>query len=213
MAFMKLLPVTNGENLMTLHESLNALQKGLVIAHPTETCYGLACDLTNKKAVERLFAIKQRPVMQPLSALFASVWHAQQYVEWNDMAEKIAQKHLPGPLTLILPLRGSAPYPIFVTPDGGRTIGVRISSHPFTSELAAGFHHPLSTTSANLHGFPEPYCDEDVMSQYADQPLQPDVLLQAGSLSVQPPSTILDLTGKEIRVVRQGSISIDVHQL
>src|SRR4030042_823855 len=88
-----------------IDQALGILSRGGVVAHATETCYGLACDLTNPEALERLFAIKERPKDQPVSALFPSVAEAKKYVVWNEEAEKLAQKFLPGPLRLIFPLR------------------------------------------------------------------------------------------------------------
>src|SRR5262245_56720739 len=109
---MRLLPVSAG----ALQEALSLLQNGGVVAHATETCYGLACDLRNPDAVTRLFVIKRRPLTQPVSALFASVEDAKRYVEWNDRAEELARTYLPGPLTLILPLRPDAPARLFPMP-------------------------------------------------------------------------------------------------
>ena len=100
----------------SIKKALCILKNGGVVAHITDTCYGLACDMTNPKAVTKLFEIKHRPINMPVSALFASLEEAKKYVEWNDMAEKLAEKYLPGPLTLILPLKKPLPHPIFTTP-------------------------------------------------------------------------------------------------
>lgn len=93
--------------------ALKILRAGGVIAHATETCYGLACDLRNPAAVEKLFAIKDRPRNQPVSALFASVDQAREYVVWNDRAEALA-KELPGPVTLVLPMQRKVPTDLFL---------------------------------------------------------------------------------------------------
>ncbi len=106
---MKVIPFSN----QAIADALTVLQNGGVVAHATETCYGLACDLSNPDAVTKLFAIKQRPESQPVSALFASVDEAKKYVEWNDRAEELAAQYLPGPLTLILPLRSDSPKKLF----------------------------------------------------------------------------------------------------
>ena len=90
--------------------AVRIIEDGGVVAHATETCYGLACDLRNIDAVEKLFAIKERPPHQPVSALFSSIDEAKKYVEWNEKAEELAQKYLPGPLTVILRMREEAPW-------------------------------------------------------------------------------------------------------
>src|SRR3989344_5458768 len=93
-----------------IHDAIKILRSGGIVAHATETCYGFACDLKNPAAVRKLFATKRRPANMPVSALFASVAQAHEYLEWNDLAEKLAQEHLPGPLTIILKLRPSPPH-------------------------------------------------------------------------------------------------------
>lgn len=165
-------------------KAIAILEKGGVVAHATETCYGLACDLTNQDAVRRLFELKRRPNHMPMSALFSSVEEAKKYVEWNDTAEKLAKKHLPGPLTIILPRK-----------TGKGTLGIRVSSFPLAQTLARRFGKPLSTTSANIHGEPDPYAPEEIS-------VKPDLVLDSGPLPHNKPSTVLDLTQGDIRIIR-----------
>lgn len=188
-------------------EAVLILKNGGVIAHATETCYGLACDLSNVDAVKKVFAIKQRSEQQPISGLFSSVEDAKMYVEWNERAEELAQQYLPGPLTMILPLRVNAPIQLFPIPDQAKTIGVRISSSPIAHALVEAFGSPLSTTSANLHGYPNPYSAEDIVGQLQDQAIQPDMIIDSGVLPQNPPSTVVNLTENE-QTHRKGSISI-----
>ncbi len=194
-----------------LEEALRILAAGGVVAHATETCYGLACDLTNPQAVTKLFAIKNRPQDQPVSGLFASIATAKKYVEWNTKAEELASKHLPGPLTLILSLRKDTqqifptPYPLPPTPS----LGIRISSHPLAMELVRRFGKPLSTTSANVHGRPNPYSVQKIEQQFASANVQPDLILDSGTLPLTPPSTIINLSSAgQSRTHRQGDLSV-----
>lgn len=199
-----------------LDEALSVLRNGGVIAHATETCYGLACDVSNIEAVKKLFAIKQRPETQPVSGLFASLEQAKEYAEWNERALKLAEEYLPGPLTVILPLRDDAPkilHPVVRAsgpdaPTTKRTIGIRISSHPVASMLVIGFESPLTTTSANIHGQPNPYSAEDIQTQFADAPVKPDLILDSGRLPQVPPSTIVDCTKEELTQRRAGDIKL-----
>ena len=193
------------ESPASLQEALQVLQSGGIVIHATETCYGLACDLRNPIAVARLFAVKDRPLEQPVSALFSSIEDAKKYVEWNDRAEALAKEFLPGPLTLILPARKDMPYPLFIVPKveavGNNfatqlsTIGLRISSHPFAMQLVQAFGSPLSTTSANVHGKPSPYSAEEILEQYENMREKPDLILDAGPLPFRKPSRIIDCTG------------------
>lgn len=205
---MRVVPA-NGEK--GLREAANVIRKGGIVAHPTETCYGFACDLTNPEAVRKLFALKQRPEDQPISALFSSVAEAKKYVEWNKQAEELARKYLPGPLTIVLPLkaRKNAKYHLSINgTKGARTVGVRISSHPIARQLAQLCSVPLSTTSANIHGKPEPYSVQEIQVQFEGQKLQPDLILDSGRLPLTKPSTVVVVKGDTIEVVRIGGVVV-----
>lgn len=203
-------------NPKSIRIALSVLEDGGIVMHPTETCYGLACDLTNAEAVARLFLLKERPPEQPVSALFSSVAQAKQYVFWDERAEALAAKYLPGPLTIILPLRTDAPHRLYPMPTNDErlagneaTVGIRISSHPIAQELVQAFGRPISTTSANVHGRPAAYTPEDILSQFPND-LSDVLLIDGGSLPRCPPSTIIDLTGSSHREVRRGGLLIEV---
>lgn len=185
------------ENLQTM------LQEGRVVVYPTETCYGIACDLRNPEALKRLFAIKKRPPHQPVSALFSSIEEAQGFVLWNERAEALAKK-LPGPLTLILPVHPQAPFALYTTADGipATTLGIRVSSHPFAMQLARICGFPIATTSANVHGKPATYDVGSMFTQWNDTSDAPDCIVDAGTLPHCPPSTIIDLSSAQERTVR-----------
>jgi L-threonylcarbamoyladenylate synthase len=203
------LPITDA----AVERALTILREGGVIVHATETCYGLACDLSNPDAVARLFAIKDRPHTMPMSALFSSLEEAKKYVIWTAKADALAAKHLPGPLTLILPLRTDAPARLLPTPQGGDTVGIRVSSHPIALRLAEAFGAPLSTTSANLHGQPNPYDAKAIAAQFTDKEAQPDLILDSGTLPPVPPSTVVDLAGTSTpSVLRAGMIGVEKNE-
>jgi len=176
------------------------------VAHATETCYGLACDLGNSEAVARLFRIKQRSDTQPVSALFSSLDQAKQYLVWNARAKELAKEFLPGPLTLILPLRPDAPHQLFPTPNAlpptPITVGLRLSPHPVAQSLVAQFGRPISTTSANLHGLPSPYSAEEILAQFEKNDVSPDIILDSGTLERRSPSRIIDLSSGSEDLVR-----------
>jgi L-threonylcarbamoyladenylate synthase len=196
--------------------ALEYLQSGGVIAHATETCYGLACDLSNPKAVAKLFDIKKRSYDQPVSALFPSIDEAQKYVEFSPKALELAEKYLPGPLTLVLQRKKQAPSPLHVTPPSSSIlnsqfsipVGVRISSHPLAHELVLRFGKPIATTSANLHGHPNPYSPADIMSQFVDAEFLPDLILDSGVLPLAPASTVAFVDGEKVTVLRQGDLRV-----
>lgn len=201
-----LLPNRNGVN-----KALSVLRDGGVVAHATETCYGLACDLRNSDAVTRLFKIKQRPPNQPVSALFSSVEEAKKYVEWNAEADKLAEKYLPGPLTIILPGKKGAPFALHPILNSQflilNSLGVRLSSHPLAQQLVMEFASPLSTTSANIHGRPNTYSPSDILEQFEHQAFKPDFILDSGVIQINPPSTVVDLTQPIGGFSRRGAVN------
>lgn len=184
----------------TIAAALSILREGGVVAHATETCYGLACDLTNPDAVWKLFAIKQRPDDQPVSALFPSVEAAKEWVKWSDEAQKLADEFLPGPVTIILPIKTGRK--LFPCPNPGLSLGVRVSPYPVARELVEGFDTPISTTSANVHGQPNPYSAEEILRQFSKEKHQPDLIIDSGTLPPNPPSKIIDLTKEGQKIIR-----------
>ena len=190
----------------SIQEAIALLRDGGVVAHATETCYGLACDLGNAEAVAKLFAIKNRPLNLPVSALFVSIDQSQQYVEWNEAALTLGTQHLPGPLTIILMKKPGCA--LHVCPEGGESVGVRISSHPTARQLAEAFGSPLSTTSANIHGKKNPYPTETIAEQYARAQVVPDLIIDEGELSHEASSTVVDATHGSVEMLREGNIGL-----
>ena len=193
-----------------IDEAASAILRGEIVVHPTETCYGLACDLSKPEVVSRLFLVKARPPAKPVSALFPTVEEAKRYVRWNDRAEALAAEHLPGPLTIILPFRDDAPQRILPTPGGWTSVGVRVSSHPFAAALAAAVGRPIATTSANLHGQPVPYDPSVIVGSWGSATaavVAPDLFVDAGTLPRVAPSTVIDLTEGLPQVRREGPVA------
>ena len=188
----------------SIKRAVAILQAGGVVAHATETCYGLACDLGNQQAVQTLFALKERPEHVPVSALFESIEQVKMYVEWNELAEQLAHEHLPGPLTLVLPLLPGRR--IFATPAGNSTLGIRISSHPIAMALVQAFGAPVSTTSANVHSQPNTYSPQEIESQFLHKEQKPDLILDSGILIKVASSSVVNLVGGSIEVLRKGPI-------
>lgn len=184
----------------SMDEAVRVIARGGIVAHATETCYGFACNLTNPEAVSRLFTLKNRSEDHSISALFPSLEKAKEWVEWNEEAEKLAKEYLPGPLTIVLPLKKAK--------GNGETLGIRISSHPVAEYLAKYSGVPLSTTSANLHGKPSPYSPEEILEQFRGRSLQPDLILDSGTLDRVAPSTVVQIQKGVLEVLRQGTLRI-----
>jgi len=180
-------------------EAVRVLREGGVVAHPTDTCYGLAADIKNPKALQRLYELKGMAESKPVSILVSSMEMAQEYGVFSDLAMRFARDFWPGALTLIVPR--SSNVPDFLN-SGVEGIGLRLVSEPFTVALLEAFGGPLTTTSANAHGQPSPYSVEEIS-------MVPDFILDGGTLNKDVlPSTIISVEGKEATVIRQGNLSI-----
>lgn len=203
---MEIIPVSDNG----LDPALDVLRRGGTVVHATETCYGLTADLTNAAAMRRLFDIKKRPHDMPVSALFVSMDEACAFVDASPRALKLAEKHFPGPLTLVLPKKKSAQHLwVTVTGEGAdEWIGVRISSHPWAQELARSFGRPLVTTSANIHGEANPYDAVALAERYAMSSLSPDIIIDSGVLPEALPSTVVRVDGDTVTVLRQGALVV-----
>lgn len=194
-----------------LEKAVEVIRSGGIVAHATETCYGFACDLTNPQAVAQLFLLKNRPEGQSVSALFPSVEEAKKWVEWNEKAEELATQYLPGPLTIIFPLKSGKRLAVsgeLGAVSGEQTLGVRVSSYPVAQKLVELAGVPLSTTSANLHRKSSTYSAQEIVDQFSDREIQPDLILDSGPLPPTPSSTVVLIQNGQVRTVRQGSVSV-----
>jgi len=171
-----------------LRRAAQLLRSGAVLAFPTDTVYGLAASFDDEVAQKRIYQIKGRPVGMPLILMVAAESQLEGLVHVDSRAESYIRRWWPGPLTLILHA------------TGGRTLGVRIPKHKVALGLLrhAG---PLMTTSANLHG------GEPAMNAEEAAALQGVMaVVDGGMASGGTASTVLDLTGPEPHVLREGAI-------
>ena len=186
---------------------VQSLRDGQTLVYPTETCYGLGCDATNTAAVERVFAIKKRQKNKPVLVLMARVAMAIEYIAWNPTIERLAHRYWPGALTIVAPPKDLADFaPGVLGPRG--MVAFRVTSHPLAQELCAGLNRPLVSTSANIASLESPYDIKDVLAMFSHAEHQPDMVIDAGSLPHESPSTIVRVVGETIEVLRQGEVVI-----
>lgn len=177
------------------------VQQGGLIAFPTDTIYGVACDAFNPVAIEAIFDAKQRPDEKALPVLIGDYDQLPDLILHTDQRlARITAAFWPGPFTLILPKGPKIPAELSPYP----TIGIRMPNLPFTLALlqATG---PLATTSANLSGGANPVDAASVMAQLGGRI---DLLLDGGSTPGPTASTVADLTGQDIHILRPGPISL-----
>ena len=178
-----------------------ALKRGDVIVFPTETLYGLGADAVNPRAVEKLYHLKGRDAANPIPVLVANREMLGAIVaEVPPLAERLIDQFWPGPLTLVLPARKELPPPLLNSAGG---VGVRISSQPIARALVNGLGRPLTATSANPSGKAPARIIEDAKKYFA---AKIDVFVDGGELTSKTGSTVAEISGETIKIIRQGEI-------
>lgn len=183
-----------------------AIHAGGLIAYPTETLYGLGVGVASAAAVARLFAIKQRDAAQPLPFIASSLEAVRSMAVLDDRAAAVAARAWPGPLTLVLPALGTL-LPELVSQQG--TVAVRVSSHPVALAVARAAGGVVTSTSANRSGAPAASTLAMMREALGDAFGHDDVLVDGGTTPGGPPSTIVDLSTPEPRLLRAGAVAWD----
>ncbi len=188
---------------ISIEVATKILYKGGVIAIPTETVYGIAADATNKKAIERIFEIKNRPSDNPLICHFYSFAQAKTFLNaYPKYVELLVNQFTPGPVSFLLPLK--LPSSIQAATRGSAHVIIRIPMHELLLKLLKKISFPLAAPSANTSG---KYSATTAEMVEADLGKKIDGVLDGGASSVGLESTILDCRNKdEIRILRPGAI-------
>ncbi len=184
-----------------IFEAVEILREGGIVAFPTETVYGLGARADDEAAVAKIFCAKGRPNFNPLIAHMADIEMARNYVDFHPLALKIATHFWPGALSLVLPLR-SENIAGNVT-AGLETLAIRVPAHPVFRELIAGLKLPISAPSANLSGRLSPTTAQAVAHDLHDKV---DLILDAGTTQYGLESTIIEVNGDEVTLLRHGAI-------
>jgi L-threonylcarbamoyladenylate synthase len=186
----------------TFSAAVVALRRGDVIAFPTETLYGLGADALNAAAVNKVFQLKGRDFANPIPVLVANRDMLGTLVgEVPPLAERLIADFWPGPLTLVLPARKDVPKPLLNLTGG---IGVRISSQSIAIELIRALGRPITATSANPSGQAPARTIAQSRKYFAGEI---EVFVDGGELTSKTGSTVAEVVGDTIRVVREGEIS------
>ena len=181
--------------------AIDVLRAGGIVALPTDTVYGIACDLHAPGGVERLFTAKNRPTDRAIMLLLADPGQAPRIGLIGNAARLLADTFWPGGLTLVVPRRPDVRLPAALT-AGVPTIGLRAPDHPSPRTLAAAIG-PMPTTSANISGQPLAGDAPSIVEQLGDGI---DLVLDGGPAPGGPASTVVDCTTDPPRVVRAGAV-------
>jgi L-threonylcarbamoyladenylate synthase len=180
------------------------LSQGEVIGIPTETVYGLAGNAFNIEAVTKIFEVKNRPNFDPLIVHTNSIERLSEFVESiPEKALLLAQKFMPGPLTLLLPKRPNIPD---LVTSGLDTVAVRIPNHSLSLALLAQIDFPVAAPSANPFGYISPTTAQHVAQQLGDKI---PYILDGGECGVGIESTIIGFENDEVIVYRKGGLAIE----
>jgi L-threonylcarbamoyladenylate synthase len=184
--------------------AVGLLRAGEVVGMPTETVYGLAGDGLNPAALARIFEIKQRPLYDPLILHFADAEAAFSVVrEIPAQARLLAERFWPGPLTLVLQKKDVVPD---LATSGLAQVAVRVPVHPVAQTLLRAFGGPLAAPSANRFGRISP---TDAAAVRAELGESVPLILDGGPCAIGVESTVLDLSGEKIVLLRAGGISVE----
>lgn len=186
-----------------IDQVVNLLKQGGVIAYPTDTIYGIGCDILNKKAIERVYQIKQRGRHIPFSFICSDLKNISQYAKISNYAYKTMRRLLPGPYTFIL--EGSNEVPKMMLTKR-KTAGIRVPSHPICMAIISALGNPIISTSAATPDdelLSEPWLIDEYFGKLLD------MVIDGGPVPGEP-SSVVSLIGDEPEVLRKalGDVSL-----
>lgn len=180
-----------------ISQVVSRLKQGALIAYPTDTIYGLGCDIFNQRGVKKIYQIKQRDPRKPFSFICADLSDVANYAQVSNFAFKIMRRHLPGPYTFVLEATRIVPNSLTTRQ---KTVGIRIPEDQIALAIVRELGHPLVTTSANISGHEplhDPHEIDTVMGRMLD-------LVVDGGMRLGDNSTIISLIDDQIEVLREG---------
>jgi L-threonylcarbamoyladenylate synthase len=200
---MKILEV-KGNYQKAIEETVKVLRDGGLVVFPSDTVYILAVDPTNEKAVEKLLAFKNRWVGKAISIAVLDKKMAKEYVELNENGENIYTNLLPGPFTIVS--NGKAKVAKGIEAENG-TLGIRIPDNKYIMDLIKNFRKPVTATSANLSGRTPNYSIASFLRPLSLKKKEMiDLIVDDGKLSRNKPSTVIDATEAELKILRRGDL-------
>ncbi len=195
---MSILLHTNPVNPQKRHiqRVVEALTEGKLVSYPTDTTYGIGCDLLNKRAIEKIYALKKRDRRKPVSILCSDLKELSQYGVISNSAYRILRRLLPGPYTFILPATPLVPK-VMLTPQ--KMVGARIPDCRIVRDMVEGLGRPLISTSATVEDGTILNDPEEIEKRFRG-------LIEIVIVEECPgePSSIIDLTGDEPLLIRRG---------
>ncbi len=180
-----------------IKQAAEALRQGEIIVYPTDTCYGIGADIFNKKAIEKIYQLKELPYSTPFSFVCHNLSHISNYAHITDYAYRILKKYLPGPYTFIF--EGSRQVPKMMLTKR-RTVGIRVPDHPVCLSITEELGNPIISTSASVRNGPV-WADP----REAAEALGKRVAIVIDSGIIYPePSSVISLIDDQPEIIRVG---------
>ena len=201
MEYYELHPVT--PQMRYINKAVEVLKSGGVIIYPTDTVYGIGCDIFNKEALERVFAIKQDSGSKLFSFVCSDLKDIAKYAKVSDYAYRTMKHLLPGAYTFILPAAKDVPKTLW---SKRKTVGIRVPNHKIALTLVKEIGNPIISTSVTNRKGQVLYDALEIKSIFNTQI---DLMLATGNIQSEP-SSIIDLSSDEPEVVRQGAGDVSI---
>lgn len=202
---MKILRFNEKNKDNVIAETVETLKQGGLVIAPSDTVYGVLVDAANETAVQKLIKFKNRPIGKSISVFLADFEMLKDHVLVSEQQEKILHQLLPGPFTVVLPSKHNVSE--LIESEKG-TLGIRIVEYLFIKELINAFGKPTTATSANLAGKSPHHSVESLLNQLSDVKKELiDLVIDAGTLPRNKPSTVIDLTAPTVKILRQGDVN------
>lgn len=181
-----------------INKAVEVLKEGGVIIYPTDTVYGIGCDIFNRDALDRVYQIKQDAGNKLFSFICPDLKDIAKYAKVSDYAYKMMKKLLPGPYTFVLPASREVPKKLWTKRE---TVGIRIPDHNIALMLAKELGNPIISTSVTNRKGDVLVNPQEIQSIFNNQV---DLMLASGALDGSP-SSIVDLSGEDPEIIREGS--------
>ncbi|NQV15864.1 threonylcarbamoyl-AMP synthase [bacterium] len=187
----------NTLNSRAVEIAVEILRDGGLIIYPTDTVYGIGCDITNKSAIERIYRVKGMDNQKPLSFVCSNIKDISKFAKISTTHYRDLRKRLPGPYTFILPGTKEAPKTLI---SKQKTVGIRIPNHTMTLAIVEALGNPIISTSVNIseQSFAS---DPQEFSEYYEGRV--DLILDSGPTWAEL-SSVIDMTGDNPVVIREG---------
>ncbi|MFH1671730.1 MAG: L-threonylcarbamoyladenylate synthase [Candidatus Portnoybacteria bacterium] len=181
-------------------KAADVLKSGGIVIHPTDTCYGIAADASNPRAVKKIYQFKGRDYKNPLFIILPDFNQFKKYGQWHSLIEETIRDNSKKMFTFVVPQKKNV-LPRFN--PGFKTIGIQIPNNPFSLAMLKKSGLPIAGTSANLSGMRNNYSVRSLIKQIGAADIYPDLIIDGGRLSFKKPSSVVEIKEGKINYLRK----------